>query len=82
VLRTRLSGPIWNPAVLERVFWLDPYAIETLFDDAERSIPGTRLEVQLDGSTPRAILARVRARLSRLESRGISVEVRRARTAA
>lgn len=83
VLRTRLSGPAWTgPAVLERVFWLDPYALEIMIDDARQAQVGTRLEVQLDPATPTAVVARVRGRLTALERRGILVDVRRARRAA
>ncbi|HXJ35206.1 MAG TPA: phosphopantetheine-binding protein [Candidatus Eisenbacteria bacterium] len=78
LLRARLSSPSRAPAaVLERVFWLDPYAVEVLAEDAERAEPGTRLEVMVALSTPAAVIARIRARLARVERRGVAVDIRR-----
>jgi hypothetical protein len=83
VLRTRLSATTPSgPVVVERVFWLDPFALEVVVEDGERAVAGTRLEVQVDPATPASVIARVRARLARLQRRGISVDVRRARRAA
>ena len=83
LLRTRLTS-VRNAAVavLERVFWLEPYAVEILLEDAERAGEGTHLEVEVDAGTPSSVLSRVRARLARLERRGIAVDVRRGRRAA
>lgn len=83
LLRTRT----WNTReaggpVTERVFWLDPYAIEILLDDASHAPAGTYLEVVIDPSTPAEVVARVRGRLGRLERRGVVVDVRRGRRAA
>jgi acyl carrier protein len=76
LLHTRLSSPVAGAAT-ERVFWLDPYAIEILLDDAEHALAGTRLDVLVDPATPPAVLARLRERLSSLERRGIAVRVHR-----
>ena len=83
VLWSRLSIP--TPAganTIERVFWLDPNAVDILVDDARCGRPGTRLEVQVDPTTPAAVIARVRARFAPLQRRGIAVEVRLGRRAA
>ena len=69
-------------ATIERVFWLDPQAVESVIADARSSGAGARLEVQVDPTTPAAILARVRGRFGELQRRGIVVEVRRGRHAA
>ena len=69
-------------ATIERVFWLDPQAVESVIADARGSGAGARLEVQVDPTTPAAILARVRGRFGELQRRGIAVEVRRGRHAA
>ena len=82
LLRTRLWTPRGEPATTERVFWLDPYAIEIVLDDALHARTGARLEVVVDAATPSTIVTRVRARLARLQRRGIVVDVRRARRAA
>lgn len=81
-MRTRT----WNTRtaggpVTERVFWLDPYAVEILIDDASHSPAGTYLEVVIDPATPAEVVARVRGRLEQLERRGIAVDVRRGRRA-
>jgi acyl carrier protein len=83
LLRTRLwTPPFATSATLERVFALDPYALEIVLDDASHAGAGTRLDVIVDLSTPPGIVARVRGRLARLERRGVAVRVRRDRRAA
>jgi acyl carrier protein len=83
LLRARLWTPALEAAaVLERVFALDPYALEILLDDASHAGSGTQLDVVVDPSTPPGIVARVRGRLARLERRGVAVRVRRDRRAA
>jgi hypothetical protein len=67
---------------VERVFWLDPLAVEIVLEDARWSGEGTRLEIQIDPGTPPDIVARIRGRLAELHRRGIAVDVRRARRAA
>ena len=81
LLRTRLWIPTWSgpSTTIERVFWLDPSAIEIVIDDAQYGRVGTHLDVQVDPTTPASVIARVRARLAPLHRRGISVDVRRAR---
>jgi acyl carrier protein len=78
LVRTRLWSPGGTAAAIERVFWLDPYAIEILLEDALHAQPGASLEVVVDAATSATILARVRGRLTRLQRRGIAVQVRRA----
>jgi acyl carrier protein len=82
LLRARQWSPGGEPTVIERVFWLDPHAIEILLDDASRARRGTRLEVVVDAATPSTVVARVRSRLARLQCRGVAVDVRRARRVA
>ena len=69
-------------ATIERVFWLDPQAVESVIEDARGTGTGARLEVQVDPTTPAEIVARVRGRFGELQRRGIAVEVRRGRRAA
>ena len=80
LLRTRLSipTPTGPNTTIERVFWLDPYAVEIVLQDARHGRDGTRLEVHADPNTPASVVARVRGRLAKLQRRGISVDVRRA----
>jgi acyl carrier protein len=82
LLRTRFSSGKTSAAATERVFWLDPYAIEILLDDAANAPAGAQLEVLVDPATPQSVLARVRSRLTTLTRRGIAVDVRRDRRAA
>jgi acyl carrier protein len=77
-LRARITpaGPprAW---IVERVLLLTPYAAESLSDDALRAGVGGRLELSLGSHATDGMLANVRAQFSRLEERGIAVEVRR-----
>lgn len=77
LLRTRLVGPPPRRGALERIFLLDPYALEIVVDDARDAGDGSRLEVTVDRATSDSVLRRVRGRLARLSRRGVAVEVRR-----
>ena len=61
---------------LGRVFRLDPYTLQVLIDDAQRSGRGARLDVVVARSTPTFVIAAVRRRLAPLTRRGIDVRVR------
>jgi len=76
LLRARLVGPAPLRGVLERIFLLDPYAVELVIDDAREAEAGSRLEVTVDRATPEPVLRRLRGRLGRLARDGIEVELR------
>ena len=78
LLRTRLSstGSHTGPA-LERIFWLDPYAVETVLDDVRHVAAGASLDVVVDSATPTSVLERIHQRLARFARRGVVVNVRR-----
>jgi len=61
---------------LERTGWLTPYTVQELADDALSAGRGARLEVAVSVATDEA-LGPLRARLARLENRGVVVDVRR-----
>ena len=83
LLWSRVTRPAADgSATIERVFWLDPHAVESVLEDARGSGAGTRLEVQVDPTTPPSVVARVRGRFGWLQRRGIAVDVRRGRRAA
>jgi len=83
LLWSRVTRPaVDGAATIERVFWLDPQAVESVLEDARGSGAGTRLEVQVDPTTPASVVARVRARFGELQRRGFAVDVRRGRRAA
>jgi acyl carrier protein len=77
-LRARIT-PAGPPRgwIVERILLLTPYAAESLADDALRAGVGGRLELSLGSRATDGMLASVRAQFSRLEERGIEVEVRR-----
>jgi len=82
LIRTKLSSLTpTGPVTVERVFWLDPLAVEIVLEDARWSGEGTRLEIQIDPGTPPEIVARIRGRLAELHRRGIAFDVRRGRAA-
>jgi hypothetical protein len=83
LLWSRVTRPAADGAgTIERVFWLDPRAVESVLEDTRGSGAGTRLEVQVDPTTPPSVVARVRGRFGALQRRGIAVDVRRGRRAA
>ena len=61
---------------LGRVFFLDPYSVQVLIDDAQRAGRGTRLDVVLARRTPAIVIGGLRKRLAVLERRGVDVRVR------
>jgi len=62
-------------AIIQRMAFLTPYAVETITDDALAAGPGARLEVALRGVAGAGVLERVRLLFARLGPRGIRVVV-------
>lgn len=75
--RANLAGGGPGPRLSQRVGWLTPYEVETLFADALWAGRGAQLDVAVPALTSDAGVAWVRDRFDRLRKRGIGVRVRR-----
>lgn len=64
-------------STIERVLLLTPYAAETLIDDARWAGRGARLELTVEAGASNEVIASVLERLSQVERRGVTVQVRR-----
>ena len=75
--RANLAGGEIVGRPSQRVGWLTPYEVETLFAEAMWAGRGAHLEVAVPARTSDAGVAWVRDRFDRLRKRGIGVRVHR-----
>jgi hypothetical protein len=75
--RANLGKGTMGPRLQQRVGWLTPYEVETLFADALWAGRGSQLEVSLPAKTSDAGVAWIRGRFDPLRKRGIGVRVQR-----
>jgi len=80
LFRARVVPAGSRTGALERAGWLTPYAAEMIVEDALRAGRGAQLSVTIAANADAAEVAHVKARLGRLQGRGIAVSVSRAGT--
>lgn len=75
--RANLAGGDAGGRLSQRVGWLTPYEVETLFADAMWAGRGAQLDLAVPAKTSDAGVAWISTRFERLRKRGIGVRVHR-----